>query len=399
MIFFKRPIIKDAIIISIILVFLNFFSYIGIVDNSNISISAVYLTGFAMMFFSILQFLRKKVIEKHPLDKLVFFFIVSMFISVFISYVYWDQPFTSSIKSYYFFYIYFLYFVLVYLDIPPERVEGIIKVLFFASLLVFLIDYRTFPDTLFSWRSEERRNGISIFFYGHGFTFLGAYYYLNSFFKTKNILHLLFFIAAFICLFFLTQSRMYLLALAGVFFFSLISSNYKRKYLITVLLLVGAISFYITSTVFNGIKKDTVDQAVNMTEDVRLAAHKFFLTELQNGPITVLFGNGVPGANSNLGMANLKAMANGYWTADLGLTGIFSYFGLFGTTIWLLFFYTVFKINKSESSTYLKGYFLTLLSTAFVAYSIFEPGYMPATILVLYLVRCDTLASAEMEEE
>lgn len=395
MIFFKKPVLQDAIIILIILVFLNFFSFIGIVDNTTISITAVYIIGLGMMAFSIIKSLSTNRIKKHPLDKLVFFFILSLLISILISYVYWDQTLLSSIKSYYFFYIYFLYFILVYLDIPPERVEGIFKLFFFASLGIFIIDFMTFPNPLFSYRSEERRDGITIFFYGQGFTFLGAYYYLNNFFKSKRIINLLLFIASFACLFFLTQSRMNLLALVLVFFFVLISNDYKKKYLIAVLLLIGAVSFYLNSNVFKGLKQDSADQAQNINEDVRILAHTYFLTELQVGIPTILFGNGVPSSDSNLGIAYIKAKENGYWTADLGLTGIFSYFGLLGTIIWLLFFYTVFKIDKSERSTYLKGYFLTLLTTAFVAYSIFEPGYMPATILVLYLTRCDTLESLE----
>ncbi len=394
----KKSIIQDAIIILIILVSLNFFSLTTISDNATLVITALYAVGFGMMAFIIIKFLNKKAIEKHPLDRIVFIFILSMFISAFVSFIYWDQPLASSMKSYSYFYIYLLYFVLVYLEIPSERVEGIFKLIFFASLAIFVIDFIMYPNPIFSWRSEERRNGITIFFYGQGFTFLGAYYFLNKFFKTKNLIHIALFTVSFACLFFLTQSRTNLFALVLVFFFTLISSSFKQKYIITILLLMAATSFYFTSSLFNGIKQESATQAENVDEDIRIAAHKYFLTELQAGAPTILFGNGIPAKGGYLGLVSMKAMESGYWTADLGLTGIFSYFGLLGTIMWLLFFYNVFKISKSEKSTYLKGYFLTLLTTIFTSYSIFEPGYMPATVLVLYLVRCDALENSSVEE-
>lgn len=311
---------------------------------------------------------------------------------------YWDQSFMTSLKGYIYFYIYALYFLLVLLDVSSKRIELIVKLFFFSTLIVFLIDFVTFPDPLFSWRSEERRDGITIFFYGQGFTFLGAFYYLNKFFIDKKVYHLVWFLLASFCLFNLTQSRMNLLALVVGFFILLLSSDFKRKYLLSFFLIAVTITVYYSSSVFNGIKDASTDQAQYYKEDIRLMAHNYFIYDLQGGMPTVMFGNGVPFADSNLGLATEKAAALGFWTADLGLTGIFSYFGIFGVVIWLLFFYSVFKMKNLSNVIYLKVYFVTLLTTAFVAYAIFEPGFMPATILALYLVRCYTTEDIQPSE-
>ena len=318
---------------------------------------------------------------------------------MFMADIYWDQPFAITMKGSVAYYIYPLYFFLIYLDLSAERIERIIKVLFLITLGIFAIDAVTFPTPLFAWRSEERRDGITIFFYGQGFTFLGAFYYLQQYFKTKNILNAVLFGAAFFCLFFLTQSRMNLLALVLGFFLILFYSDFKRKYLIAVLLIIAAASFYFTSKVFNGIKEESNDQAENVKDDIRVLAHSYFLKDLQGGIPTMIFGNGVPGRISNLSLETARANENGFWTADLGLTGIYSYFGAFGALMWILFFWHVFKANLNERTIYLKAYFLMLSTTAFVAYAIFEPGFMPATILVLYLIRCETNKNVEEDTE
>ena len=381
----KKQLTVDIIICLIIIIFLEFFS-LTLLDDS-IKFLVLFATGILLMVNYFIALLIHKPIRKHPLDNLVLLFIFSMILSSFMAYIYWDQSFFSSLKDYRSFYIYFLYFFLVYLNVSSERIERIIILLFFLSLLIFLIDFITFPNPLFSWRDEERRNGITMFFFGQGFTFLGAFYYLERFFYKKNIFHLIWFVLSFGCLFMLTQSRMNLLALGLGFFFILISSNLKRRYLSAILLFIVAGIFFSSSNLFNGIKEATKDEAHFYKKDTRLLAQNYFLTELQGGVPTVLLGNGVPSEKSRLGLESINGE---FYTSDVGLTGVFSYFGILGVIIWILFFYSVFKVKNIQNSVYLKAYFITLLTTAFTGFSIFDPGYMPATILCLYLVRSKT---------
>lgn len=393
----KKHYLVDGIIVIIIILFLQFFSYTKLPDIKLLLIlSLLGVMGFA---FTIYGFLTQKFKTKHPLDKLVFAFVCCFILSSFTANIYWNQSFESSLKSCSNFYVYFLYFVFIILEVQEDRIERILKVLFFLSLFIFLIDYKTFPDPLFSYRSEERRNGITIFFYGQGFTFLGGFYFLNKFFEEKKIINLGWFLAACFCLFMLTQARMNLLALAIGFFLLLIFSNFSLRYLLTFALIIGGFVFYSTSSVFTGIKDETKAQAQFYKEDVRVQAHNYFINEMQGGIPTQIFGNGLPGADSDLELQAKRGKDKGFWTADVGLTGIFSYFGIVGVIIWLLFFYNAFKTNYTSHTMYLKAYFLTILTTAFAGYSIFEPGYMPATVSALYLIRCSTLSNYNDEEE
>ena len=386
----KNQLIVDAIIIATIVIFLKFFSFTLIDETSKFNSVVILGLGIILAITAIYSLTFKNNLKEKKLDKYILLLIFSMLISMVMADLFWDQTFTNSIKEYKYFYIFFIYFIPNFLDIESERLQNIIVFIFGLSVIVFLIDYITFPDPLFSYRTEERREGMTIFFFGQGFTFLGGFYFLNKYITDKKIIYLLLFGVAGACLFLLTQSRMNLLALGLGLFLILLTSNFSKKYLIAVSLVALGIIAYTSTDIFSGVKEASQNQSKNLKEDIRVQAQNYFLTEFQGGTPTVIFGNGFPSADSKLGLESLRGNLLGYWTADVGLTGIFSYFGILGVLIWLLLFYYVFKIKVSENSTYIKAYFLALLSTAFTGYSIFDPGYMPSTVLALCLLRFES---------
>ena len=386
----KNQFIIDGTIIAIIILFLNFFSLTLIEDTSKINSLGVIGSGTLLVAFTVYSLLFKKGIESKILDKFILFFMLSIIISMVMANLFWDQTFINSFKEYKYFYIYFLYFIPVLFEIEPERLLRILVIFFILTIGIFIIDYITFPDPLFAWQNEERRDGITIFFYGQGFTFLGGFYFLNKYITDKKLIYLLLFGVAGVCLFFLTQSRMNLLALGLGLFLILLTSNFNKKYLIAIGLVALGIIAYTSTDIFSGVKEASQDQTKNYKDDIRVQAQNYFLNEFQGGTPTMIFGNGFPSADSKLGLESLRGNLLGYWTADVGLTGIFSYFGILGVIIWLILFYYVFKIKVSENSIYIKAYFLALLSTAFTGYSIFDPGYMPSTVLALCLLRFES---------
>lgn len=386
----NKNLLTEASIVLIIILFLEVFSLTLIPEDSRILAAAVFGIGLLLMLFSFLHILFKKGYRMGFLDKLILLFVLSLFLSALMARVYWEQQLVSSFLSYRLFYIYLLYFVFVFLEVSPKRAELMLSVLFLLSVLVFIIDYVTFPDPLFAYRSEERREGITIFFFGQGFTFLGGFYFLNRFFNERRIVHFLLFLLACACLFLLTQSRMNLLALVLGFLLVFLTSRMRNKLMILCLTGIACVSFYYSSDIFKGIREESKLQSQFYKEDVRVKAQDYFLTDLQGGIPTMIFGNGYPSAGSKLDKATLLGMERGFFTADVGLTGIYSFFGILGAFLWIALFYKVFTIKSHSNTWYLKAYFLAILTTIFTGYSLFDPGYMPATILALYLVRCQT---------
>ena len=160
----KNQLIVDGIFISVIILFLNFFSLTLIEDTSKINSLGVIGSGTLMGLFTLYSLLFKKGIERKTLDNFVLFFMASIIISMFMANLFWEQTFINSFKEYKYFYIYFLYFIPVFLDIEPERLLRILVIFFILTIGIFIIDYITFPEPLFAWRNEERRDGITIFF-------------------------------------------------------------------------------------------------------------------------------------------------------------------------------------------------------------------------------------------
>ncbi|MFC5281961.1 hypothetical protein [Pedobacter alpinus] len=378
-----------AMIILIIFIFLQFFSYTGISEDSKVLPTAIFGCGMLMMLLSINTILFKNDFFICGLDKLVILFMAAVFLSFFTAYWYWGQPIGTSLLSYRLFYIYFLYFVLVYFQLTQKEVEQIILIIFFLTLIIFVIGFFTFPNPTFTMRSEERRNGITIFFDGQGFTFLGAFYYLQKYFKTFNLLHLLYYAIGAIFLFFLTQSRMMLVGMGLGSVVILLLSQLRYRYVFAFAGLAMGILVYLTSGVFEGIKEQNAEQAQFAGEDIRVQAYSFFLNDLQGGWPTVIFGNGYPAKGSKLETITYYGQDKGFFTSDVGLTGLFSFFGIFGEIIWILFFYKAFSMVNTQNFTHVKAYFLMIFITAFTGYSIFDPGYMPSTVIALYLIRCN----------
>ncbi len=385
----KTNFVFEGLILLVIIIFLQFFSFTIIPDDSTFLSTTIFGLGLMMLLITLTTILFKNGLTLYSLDQFLIFFLFSIFLSILTAYAFWDQPFIASILSYRLFYIYFLYFVLVYLEFSRIETERILIVLFSLTLIIFIINYKTFPDSLFSLRSEERRNGITIFFYGQGFTFLGAFYFLNKFFKNFKPIDFSLFLLASVFLFFLTQSRMILAGLILGFFLLLFLSKIKYKIVWSALLLIIAVSVYLATDVFKGIKEENSEQARFYTEDVRVNAQEFFLFNLQGGWPTVLFGNGYPAKGSKLEQITYYGQDNGFYTSDVGLTGIFSFFGILGIIAWLYFFYIAFFTKFDEEFNYVKAYFLSVFVTAVTGYSIFDPGYMPATVMALYLIRCN----------
>ncbi|RXK87351.1 hypothetical protein [Filimonas effusa] len=377
-----------SILIGLILLLLQLFNFKLLPEAISAQLSAVAGLGL-IAFYLYLRFTRKGAyLKRFFLDKLVWLFLACMLVSAIAASIYWDQSFYTSLIGYKYFYAYFIYLIMAKAFMSKEDADKIIKFFFFATLIVFLINRITFPNSLFAWRSEERREGITLFFFGHGFTALGGFYFLDKFFRERKIINLVWYILAFVCLFLLTRSRMNLVGLllgGGVILYY---SQFRWKKIFTAFLLIAtAILLTYSEKIINVVVSETSEQFSKADEDVRSQAHAYFLSEFQPDFVTYLSGNGYPYGNSPLQKVLSNASFYGFYPADLGFTGLLTYFGIFAVLVWMLMFFQVFFRSRGKDVLFLKAYFLMLLSTCITGYSVFDPGYMPATAIALFLLR------------
>ena len=379
----------------IVILLLQFFSFKYLPDG--IANYSAFFAGVAILgMFLFLLLFKKRQGERHSLDIIVGLFIFSMFFALINANIYWGQSTFFSLIGFKFYYIYFLYFVFVYISFPQIDAEKIMLLFFYLSVIVFLINAITFPNVIFAWRSEERREGSSFFFYGQGFTALGGFYFLNKYFDKRNLFHLGLFIVSFLCLFFLTRSRNNLIGMALGSLVMILFAKIKNKgQVIAIFLSFVAVVASFSDKIMSKISAESVNQVANYSSDIRYIAHKYFLTTFQSGPLTYLFGNGYPYGNSNLQREIDKLSAGfGFYDSDLGFTGLFIHFGILSILAWLLIFYKVATLKSNKKSTnyiYIKSYFAMLAASALTGFSVFDPGYMPATIFALYILRMETI--------
>lgn len=349
-------------------------------------ISFLILIGMLLKTFLERKFSRRKKINWSKIDKSVMAFSVIILISIIIAYLVWNQTIYDSFKGYSSFYTVALYFIFVVNKIPETVLINIMKTIFFITLLVFLIDIITITDPPFSWKIMERRGGLTIIFFGQGFTVLGGLYYLNKFFTQKKFFFLLIYFLVCFLLIYYTRLRVYSAGIicSGVYMLILFSKKIITKIfiIISVLLFAGIV---INSDLINEEIKDTsIEQSENINDDVRFLAQGYYYTTFQKSFLTYVFGNGIPSGKSELTVKTEKAKDNfNFYISDLGISGVFVYFGLLGALIWVYFFISVFNLQTHKSLLFVKAYFVFMFFSILTGYTLIDPGFVPSTFLAL----------------
>ena len=371
---------------------LNFFSYSKFSDSSQFSIF-VEIVNFIPVVFYFVHLMLNEAKRKGYFSLPVSIFVASIISGAISAYIYYDQSLIQSMIASHIFYPFFTYLLLVQLEFKKGDLLLIIKMVFWATLVVFIIDFFTFPDTLFAWRNESReeREALGLFFYGQGFTILGALIYLENYLRTNKFRYLIPFIAAFVFIVFLTGSRTYFFALSisslfiVVFSIKEISSFNRKIYTILSLCLLGFIGIYYLQDRFLNLFSLTQDQFSNYSGDIRLNCIIYYATEFQNSILTQLFGNGFPNPHSALGAKELFATYNGYFVSDIGIIGLWSYFGVLSVLAWGLIFIRVFNKKYIRQNIAIIAFFIYIFINSFLTYTLFDPGYIIAYIYALYL--------------
>jgi hypothetical protein len=375
---------------------LNFFSFSKFLDSSVFWIF-VEIINFVPI---ILYFVHKMLIEENRSGYFslpVSIFIASIILGAISAYMYYDQSLIQSLIVSHIFYPFFTYLLLVQSDFKKEDLLLVIKIVFWLTLLVFVIDFFTFPDTLFAWRDEEReeRQALGLFFYGQGFTILGALIYLENYLSTNKFKYLIPFIISFVFIVFLTGSRTYFFALSIsslflIFYFLKNLRSLGRKLYFTILLcLLGLTAVYYLQDHFSNLVDMTKGQFLNYSNDIRFNCIIYYATEFQDGFFTKIFGNGFPSPHSDLGTKLVTAKYNDFYASDIGIIGLWAFLGILSVLAWVLIFVKVFNKRYIWKNVAVCAFFVYLLINAFLTYTLFDPGYIIAYIFALYLFTPD----------
>lgn len=315
----------------------------------------------------------------------------AIFISMIPAYLYHDQSIFSSLIAYKNFYVFFLYFILFKLQFSYKQILNLSILLFIITLIIFLIDYYTFPNSFFSGEDAfERRGAFTIRFDGQGFTVMGTFFCLAAFFRTSKFYYFILYVIGFCFLTFFTASRIQLLSLIinTLFVLRFYRKTIKKYFLYIIPVIVAAISvgiYYLKSYVL-GLYLLAFEETRTFESNIRYEAMKFFTGKFQTNEITKILGNGYPNHTSGTYQDSfIAAQYYGFFTSDLGLIGFWTYFGILGVIAWLVIFKKILISKTDDNNIFIKAYFVDLLFTITLGYAIFNPGYMITTVFCFFL--------------
>jgi hypothetical protein len=374
---------KVLLIVSLIFM-LKFFSYQGL-DNS-VSNPFQMIGAMVFVYYAFVN-RRSRLARKGQFYMPIVMFLVSVFISDIPCFFFHDQSILNTLVGQRAFYCYFLYFFLYHIDADQKFMLSAFKFLFFCALAVNTIDVIFIHNPPFEWRVDDRRDSVSIFYYGRGFTILGCFYCLSEFLKTKKILYLvLYLLCAAYC--FMVVSRMLTagIAVGSGWIFLRFSKKSIANFaiIIVVLIVIGVIGVFYADKIVGSMLDVSQKQISNSQDDVRVNAYRFFFTKYQVNSFTMLFGNGVPYDSDYETWSDTVRTVNAARIGDVGLVGVWVYFGVFAVLSWIIIFSKMFFKKCNDNQLFIRAYFVTVLAEAFTGFATHNPEIMPTTIFALF---------------
>lgn len=323
-----------------------------------------------------------------PVQLISFSILISMFISTLTR----EQGIVDSLGGTIPVLIWFIFFYLKHIDYQIENIEKIV-VSYGIIYLIFYFFQFTHPDKAYFIDLETldlSRGIVRIVFPGRGIFYLTIFISINKLTTNKQNLWFWAFLSTMgIIVTIMQVTRQFIFATFIIYLFHFLRDQQLYKKLIVVISLLG-ILIYITQSnhpIVEGLR-NTQDQTMdNGSDDVRVRAATFFLTDFSNSIFNRIFGNGVPYGDTSSYMTYITwhIVNYGFWLADVGLVGVYVMFGVFAVLGYVLVWIKSFIVKLPKKYFYLKYYLWFLLLTCLTSDTIYSPKDLIATVLVVYI--------------
>lgn len=314
---------------------------------------------------------------------------ISLILSMLMAYSGHNQSFGITAVAQRGMYFYFFYFALHLIRIADTDLKTMFVYLGIAHTVFYMLQFVAYPTILFDIKVSDSRGTLRIFLAGLSYLILAYFYVLNNLFKefsTGKLLLLFFFFSVFI----LMGTRqiiisMFLLTIINV----LLSKRVKSKFLILILVILATIPVGIMfQDIFINLLSVSQEQSQELTEDTRVRAATFFMTQLFPNDWAYFTGNGVASANSGYGvMIQMYMDVYGFYQSDLGLLGDYTIYGaLFVVAVFILII-RILLMKLDQSHMFIKYFYITVLLTLFTGGGPFARNDAIVTIcMTLYII-------------
>lgn len=385
---------KDILFISVlILFFTHCFSYIGWTSSFARRTEPIVLLLLLLQFLSFLikgSFRNKKI----HLKPFIISFTILPFVSFFPAYILHEQSFISSFLATNFTLAYLIFFLYFAISFPPNTLLKILCIFGLVWCLIQAIQQITYPHYWFATRMDtfeksiEIRNGIYRYnTYGIPFGLVLLFYSFQKFFDVGKKKYFLGIILGLIGIYFTATRQVIFSTVLCLFIGLFIMGKIKGKYL----LIFFITSFFIylnADSLFGGF----IEMTEEVDEDyIRFITYNYFGLKYNEGKLLpFLFGNGVDFQSnvfySPYGSEIMRLQEQGLHRSDIGIVGMYSYFGIFYVISILSFFIYTLR-NRRYVEPYQQMYILYMIMTSIM---LFHFGYTAANIIttcsIFYLI-------------
>lgn len=385
---------KKSILFIIVIFSVQLFTLI-IFPRSTLALIEMVGTALLLLLFIIYQiYTDKSVVPIKPTFKLeVNLLLAGVLLSVPMASVYHHQNPATTFFAQKYTYYFLLYYYMHYTGVSAKNLEKLIFGLGVVWCILFLIQYKIYPNIILNARVHLDRGTIRIFFPGNTIAliafFLSLHKILTEKFKLQYLIYILFFL---VISGVLQGSRSNLgsLMILVALFIGFYKNVKSRLFIIALSIVVIIGAFFL----FSGV----IDEMVNVSEKqvdnseyedpIRLQAFRFFMSDFQPSKLTYLLGNGADHGSSPYGQKIIYyKLEHNFYQSDIGIAGEFTKFGLlfFIAEIMILIGGTFGRHPKGVG--YLKYVFAYILMTGILgAGPLSSSSQITSIMMMLYLI-------------
>lgn len=343
---------QNKALLFVFLVYLHSIRYFDWLKyNEKIGALISFLLGLLILLFFIFN---KSQIRSLPYKHIILGFAFIPFLSILSCWLENGQTINESL------YVYIpFFFILVYTILSKYRIQEyeIVKYLTLFAVVrtgILIVEQFTYPHYWFAYRPEgyapdghfygiEIRSGIMRFYIMDTYMsmFLVFYYFQKLFEKFKWTFLFLFLYG--LLGIYLDQQRQYIFStILSLFIVSFFNSNVKYKITIVTFVILSIILLNIFGdTVFGEIISSTKEDT--NSDNIRLMTYTIYGMNFWGGPLSYLFGNGFPAHTGEYSQAVNALKSMGYTQTDIGIVGLFSYYGFSMLFFFIYFYYYTFR--------------------------------------------------------
>lgn len=348
----------------VFLQFLHYFDYIYY--DHTVGRNICVILGLYMLFvYGTYKYNNKICLSKKYVAGFVFIPMLS-FIPCYLEH---GQNFVRSASVYAPLTILFLYF---YIHKNKITVNSIIQILTIFAIIrttIVIIEQFTYPYYLFAIKPEghdlngyfreiEVRSGIYRFYISD--TYLSQFlifYYFQKVTEKFDIKHFCLLIFGFVGLY-LDQTRQFMATtIFALVIIAIIGSDYKYKRASLFFIVISVFIIYLNfDTLFGSLIEKTASESNE--DNPRVLSYYTFLFQYWGGPLSYIFGNGLPGKSAYGDEIQTMGTDYGLYRADVGIVGFLNQYGIVSVLFFLYFYFHFIRKEWHYIDRHLKMFFV-----------------------------------------